>query len=168
MTRPDLRTTLSSLLLLFVFLVAPVVLEAQPDVGSFGFGIILGEPTGLTVKGDLGGNNAWDAAIGSGSFGSLRIHADYLWSINAFRSREVGLFIGLGGVLGLGRGKGVIFKKSERKGEETAFGVRGVFGLNAMPFSAPVELFVEVAPVIGLVGGTGVSTDLAIGVRYYP
>ncbi len=168
MTRSLLHTTLSSLLLTFTFLASPTLLEAQPDIGDFGFGIILGEPTGLTIKGDLGGSNAWDAAIGSGSFGSLRIHGDYLWNINAFKSREVGLYIGLGGVLGLGRGKGIFFKKDERKGEETVFGVRGVFGLNAMPFSAPVELFVEVAPVIGLVGGTGVGTDVAIGVRYYP
>ena len=155
-------------LLLLLALAAPETSEAQPSIGSVGFGIILGEPTGLTLKGDLGGDNAWDAAIGSGWFGSLRIHGDYLWNIDAFNSREVGLYLGVGGVIGFGRGNGLVFKKEKRDKEETALGLRGVFGLNAMPFSAPVELFVEVAPIIGIVGASGVSTDVAVGVRYYP
>lgn len=147
---------------------------AQPEIGSFGFGLILGEPTGLTLKGDAGGSNAWDLAVGSSWFGSLRIHGDYLWNVNAFSSRKAGLYFGLGAALGFGRGKG-IFIKGERGSwyyydDEDAFalGVRGVAGINGMPFNAPVELFLEVAPLVGLTPVTGLGTDVALGIRYYP
>lgn len=146
----------------------------QPDIGDFGFGLILGEPTGLTLKGALGGDNAWDLALGSSWFGSLRIHGDYLWNVDAFNSRKAGLYFGLGGALGFGRGKGVVFKGDKGKWyyyedeEAMAFGIRGVAGVNGMPFKAPVELFLEVAPLIGIAPATGVGTDLALGIRYYP
>lgn len=147
---------------------------AQPAIGDFGFGLILGEPTGLTLKGSIGRSNAWDLALGSSWFGRLRIHGDYLWNVNAFNSRKAGLYFGLGGALGFGRGKGVVIKGERGKwyyyDDEDAFalGVRGVAGVNGMPFSAPVELFLEVAPVIGLTPATGLGTDIAIGIRYYP
>ncbi len=163
MPRPQ-HLFLSTLFLLF----ASHSLQAQPDVGDFGFGIILGEPTGLTAKGSLGGENAWDLAIGAGGFRGLRIHADYLWNIDAFGSSETGLYIGLGGVIGFGKGNKILFDGKHGDNDDVAIGVRGVFGLNSMPFKAPLELFVEVAPVLSLIPSTGVGTDLAVGIRYYP
>ncbi len=156
------------------FLLAASAAVAQPKVGSFGFGIILGEPTGLSLKGDAGGKNAWDAGIGPSWFGNVRIHADYLWAADVFNSRKAGMYFGLGAVLGLGRGRGVFVKG---KGNEwyyydnenaVAVGLRVPVGLNFMPFKAPVELFAEIAPIIGLVPSTGLGWDGAIGIRYYP
>jgi hypothetical protein len=147
---------------------------AQPQPKGFGFGLILGEPTGLTLKGSLGGNNSWDAAIGASWFGRLRIHADYLWSANVFNSRTAGMYFGLGAALGFGRGRGILYRG---KGNEwyyyeddnaVAIGVRGSAGLNFMPFSAPVEIFGELAPIIGLSPVTGLGWDAALGIRYYP
>ena len=159
-----------ALLLLLPLLInlSPSTASAQPDIGSFGFGLILGDPTGLTAKGSLGGSNAWDLAIGTGYLGNLRIHGDYLWNINAFSSNEVGLYLGLGAVLGSGKGRGFIVGGKEVEDEGFRLGIRGVAGVNAMPFSAPVELFLEVAPIIALIPRTGTGTDLAIGIRYYP
>ncbi|MCB0714342.1 MAG: hypothetical protein KDD67_18595 [Ignavibacteriae bacterium] len=164
-------TTIISSIILFC---AVTQVYSQPQIGDFGFGLILGEPTGLTLKGSAGRENAWDLALGSSWFGSLRIHGDYLWNVNAFSSRKAGLYFGLGAALGFGRGKGVVFKG--KKGEwyyyedeeAMAFGIRGVAGVNGMPFKAPVELFLEVAPLIGITPATGVGTDLAVGIRYYP
>lgn len=149
-------------------------LRAQPKIGSFGFGLILGEPTGITLKGDAGGSNAWDLAVGSSWFGNLRIHGDYLWNVDAFGSRKAGLYFGLGAALGIGRGNGVFIKGEKGKWyyyddkDAFALGVRGVAGINGMPFKAPVELFLEVAPLIGLTPVTGLGTDVALGIRYYP
>lgn len=168
--------TLRLALLLGALIAAPLStqLQAQPEIGSFGFGLILGEPTGLTLKGDAGGSNAWDLAVGSSWFGRLRIHGDYLWNVNAFSSRKAGLYFGLGAALGIGRGKGIFIKGEQGKwyyyDDEDAFalGVRGVAGINGMPFNAPVELFLEVAPLIGVTPVTGLGTDVALGIRYYP
>ncbi len=148
--------------------------QAQPQIPGFGFGLTLGEPTGLTLKGNAGGGNAWDGAIASSWFGSLRIHGDYLWSANVFNSSKVGMYFGLGAAIGFGRGKGVVFKGKGGEwyyyDDEDAFalGARVVGGINAMPFTAPVELFFEVAPIVGLLPATGLGTDVALGIRYYP
>jgi hypothetical protein len=162
------------LVALVVMLLSPLAASAQPNTGSFGFGVILGEPTGLSMKGSLSGSNAWDAAIGASWFGKLHIHADYLWEINAFSSRAVGLYLGLGGAVGIGRGSGVIFKGKGGEwyyyDDENAIGIAGrvVAGINAMPFSAPLEFFLEVAPTIGLIPAFGVGTQVGLGIRFYP
>ena len=143
---------------------------AQPSIGGIGFGIMVPEPVAFTIKGGMGSGNAWDAAIGTSKFGNIRIHAEYLWNINAFSSREVGLYLGAGGIIGFGRGKGVVFKGNGGEVEEdaTSIGIRGVFGLNAFPFTAPVELFVEIAPIFRLAPDSYFLTEAAVGVRYYP
>jgi hypothetical protein len=169
------RITLGAIALLFVMAaILPCSSTAQPQPKSFGFGLMLGEPAGLSLRGSLGGKNSWDGAIGTSWFGRLHVHADYLWAIDVFNSRKAGLYLGLGGVIGFGRGKGVVVKG--KKGQwyyyededATAIGVRVVGGINGMPFSAPVEFFLELAPIIGLVPTTGVGTGFSIGVRYYP
>lgn len=155
-------------------IVIPAALQAQPKIGSFGFGLILGEPTGLTLKGSAGRANSWDLAVGSSWFGNLRVHGDYLWNVDAFSSNKVGLYFGLGAAVGIGRGKGVFIKGEKNRWyyyddeDALALGIRGVAGLNAMPFSAPVEMFFEVAPLVGITPVTGLGTDVAIGIRYYP
>jgi hypothetical protein len=169
-----IRTAILIAALAVFSLCAPRSTSAQPQPGSFGFGLILGEPTGLTLKGSIGSGNAWDAAIGSSWFGRTRIHGDYLWAANVFNSRKAGMYFGLGAAIGFGRGGGVLYKG---KGGEwyyyaddnaVAVGVRGSLGLNFMPFSAPVEIFGELAPIFGITPVTGLGWDAAIGIRYYP
>jgi hypothetical protein len=148
--------------------------EAQPRIRSFGFGASFGDPLAITLKGAIGGSNAWDAAIGRSWFARLRIHGDYLWNVNVFNSNKAGMYFGLGGIIGFGRGSGFFgtgrgnewYYRGDDDG--TALGARVVAGANFMPFTAPVELFIDVAPVIGLTPSTGINTEFAIGVRYYP
>ena len=163
------------LVALFVTLLAPPSASAQPNPGSFGFGLILGEPSGLTLKGSLSGPNSWDAAIGKSWFGGLHIHADYLWDLNVFNSNSVGMYFGVGGVLGFGTGDGIFVKGDSKVGaggndEEgsVAIGGRVVAGINAVPFAAPLEFFLELAPIIGFVPGFGVGTGFSLGIRFYP
>src|SRR5678815_4931484 len=50
------------------------------DKGTFGIGIILGEPTGVTAKLYLKDDQAVQAAVGSAFIGGgLQIHADYVF-----------------------------------------------------------------------------------------
>ncbi|MCE7934381.1 MAG: hypothetical protein DYG96_07285 [Chlorobi bacterium CHB2] len=144
-------------------------LHAQPKIGSIGFGLMLGEPTGITLKGSLQGNNAWDMAIGTSWFGNLTIQADYLWNANVFNSNKAGLYFGVGGALGIGDGKGIVIKKDDDdEKKETAVGVRGVAGFNTIPFSSPIEFFFEIDPILSFAPSIGLNFMGAIGVRYYP
>lgn len=169
----SIRTLLLAALAALAFFI-PLSSEAQPRPKDFGFGIMFGEPTGLSLKGALGGNNYWDAGLGASWFGRIRIHADYLWAANVFNSSKAGMYFGLGGAIGFGRGGGVLYRggggewyyyESENA---IAIGARASVGVNFMPFSAPVELFAELAPIIGLTPTTGLGWDSSIGVRYYP
>jgi hypothetical protein len=84
------------------------------------------------------------------------------------------MYFGLGAAIGFGRGNGVIYHGSHGEWyyyedeNAVALGVRGSVGINAMPFSAPVEIFGELAPIIGITPTTGLGWDAAIGIRYYP
>ena len=142
----------------------------KPGGKNLGFGILAGDPTGLTVKYWSAPENAWVFDIGSSYFGSPRIGVDYLWHFNAFNSRLVNLYAGPGGVLGLGEGHGFLYKNGDgfynRTG--TGFGVRGVFGVNFLPERTPLEIFVELGVLVGIAPDFGSAVDGAIGIRFYP
>ncbi|MCU7495617.1 MAG: hypothetical protein HF314_02365 [Ignavibacteria bacterium] len=145
-----------------------------PEGKNFGFGIILGEPTGLTLKYWFNRQNALTGSIGGSYFGSPRINVDYLWHIDAFRSRNATLYAGLGGALGFGSGGDGFWYKDEkdrffyRTTNEAGLGVRGTFGLNVIPDRVPLETFLEIGALVGLVPSSGAAIDLAIGLRFYP
>ena len=68
----------------FIFLLSGIeVINAQyaPQGKQFGFGIILGDPTGGTAKLWTTGDNALAFHLGASYFGSPRIGVDYLWHL---------------------------------------------------------------------------------------
>lgn len=150
-------------------------LAAQGPRGKeFGFGFILGEPTGATIKYWLNKENAIDAAVGGSGYGAIRIHADYLWHFSAFNSDVVKLYIGPGLGVGIGNGGwGLFYHKGknywyERTDGGTAVFGRMAFGANIIPRRSPIEIFVELAPVIGFSPVVGVGVEAALGLRFYP
>ena len=135
-----------------------VTFASQAQVRSFGLGVILGEPTGLSGKAVLSERNAVDAAI-AWSFrrnGHLHLHADYLWLFpHVIRSSEqFTLFAGLGGRIVLGRGYGVL-------------GARIAGGISWLPRRSLLEIFLEVAPILDLVPATELSANGGLGIRLY-
>jgi len=158
-------------------------LHAQgPEGKEFGFGLILGEPTGGTIKYWVNPENALVADIGYSYFGAPRIDLDYVWHFHAFNSNVVKLYGALGGAVGFGNGYyGVFYKRGKYYvisddapfyyrsyyNSDVGFGVRAMFGLNIIPRRTPLELFLEAGPLIGI-SPFGVAFDLAVGVRFYP
>jgi hypothetical protein len=145
----------------------------SPEGKNFGFGIILGEPTGLTLKYWTQRNNAFVFDIGASYFGSPRISADYLWHFDAFRSNIAKLYAGFGGVVGIGRGNGFYYAHDHngffyRSDNGLGLGVRGIFGVNVVPERTPIELFLEVGLLVGLSPSFGSAGDVGIGIRFYP
>ncbi|HCN05746.1 MAG TPA: hypothetical protein DIS79_09005 [Bacteroidetes bacterium] len=159
-----------------LFLISPLTTLAQGPKGKeFGFGIILGDPLGLTAKYWTNNENALVFGLGASYFGAPRIQVDYLWHFDAFQSQVVKMYAGPGLGFGFGReGYGVWYKRGKRdvfyyRDEgEFGIGVRAIVGINVIPKRTPLEIFLELGPNIGVAPGFGVALDAAIGVRFYP
>ncbi len=126
---------------------------------GFGLGIILGEPTGISMKGWLSNANAIDAGV-AWSFRretSLHVHADYLWhSFNVFSTKEeIPLYYGIGGRIKVGRN------------EDTRLGARVVVGVDFLLHDAPLDFFLEVAPILDLTPSTELNGNAGFGARYW-
>lgn len=144
---------------------------AQSRSDNFGFGIILGDPTGLTLKLWTTPRNAFVFDIGKSYFGSPRIGVDYLWHFDAFHSNVANLYAGPGGVIGIGEGNGFWYTDNNgflHRGNEAGFGIRGVFGVNIVPERTPLEIFFEVGALVALAPNSGSAIDAALGIRFYP
>ena len=142
---------------LVVAIVSSAALVMSQDKG-FGAGVILGEPTGLTGKAWMSHQNAVDFGLAY-SFrnkGYFHLHADYLWHFpNVIQSTErIPLYAGLGGRFAAGKGSGI-------------FGIRIPFGIAWWLRSAPLEVFLEIAPIVDLAPATELSGNGGIGARFY-
>lgn len=159
---------------LLLALSATGAMAQGPKGKEFGFGIILGDPLGGTVKYWTSRENAIVGDIGASYFGSPRIQVDYLWHFDAFNSQVVKMYAGPGLGVGIGReGYGLWYKKGRdyfyyRDDGGIGVAVRAMFGLNVIPKRTPLEIFVEAGPNIGIAPGFGAAFDAAIGVRFYP
>jgi len=162
------------IVLISVLIFSFIELSAQGPKGKdFGFGIILGDPTGLSGKYWLSRENAIPFSVGNSYFGALRITGDYIWHFNSFNSKYVTLYAGPGAVIGIGESGGWIYKKKGdyywvRKDDEIGFGARGIFGINIIPKNSPLEIFAEIGLMVGVVPAFGSNVEGAIGFRFYP
>ncbi len=160
------------LFIIIMFFISGLTLtKAQyaPKGNTFGFGIVLGDPTGGTIKLWLNRENALAFSLGASFFGSPRIGVDYLWHFEAFESDIVNLYAGPGGVIGFGEGDGFWYRnKFIRTENEVGLAGRGIFGLNVVPRQTPLEIFVELGVLLAIVPDFGSAADAAVGVRFYP
>lgn len=158
----------------FTIIFANITFAHGPNNKRFGFGIVLGEPTGLTVKYWSANLNAFNFTLGGRSyFGSPRLGIDYLWHFYAFDSRIVNLYAGPGLAVGFGAGDGFWYEDKKgrffvRENDDPGVGVRGVFGLNLVPEETPLEFFLEFGVLVGLAPDVGSAADFALGLRFYP
>ncbi|MDW7759508.1 MAG: hypothetical protein SCM96_02595 [Acidobacteriota bacterium] len=132
--------------------------SAFADRGDFGVGIILGEPTGITIKQWTGRTTAIDAAAAWSleRDGAFHVHADYLiHSFRVFSPRRGSLpvYYGIGGR--------ILSQKKNRAG------IRFPVGLAYLFDKTPLELFFEIGPVLDLIPSTDISIGAGLGVRYY-
>ena len=147
---------------LVLVLAAATVVMAQ-DSGT-GLGIIVGEPTGISMKFWTGGNTAFDAAVAWSvyHYTALHIHADVLYhsfDLLKIAPGSMPAYAGVGARVKLaGRGT---------NHQNVRMGVRVPLGLEYIFERTPVGLFLEVAPILDLVPATGFTVNGAIGARWY-
>jgi hypothetical protein len=137
---------------------------------GFGLGLILGEPTGLSAKLWTSNINAFDFGLGLSvggdrisknhvynDNGRIHFHMDYLWhSFNAISSTErFPLYYGFGARFNSGGGY------------DESIGLRGVFGIAWLPRSTPIDVFLELVPVLQLTSSAGFGIDAGVGIRYF-
>ena len=143
------------------------------DKGTFGVGIILGEPTGITAKLYLKDDQAVQAAIGSAFIGGgLSVHADYVFHPYILQSRPsfvLPVYVGPGvRLIDYTSGRS---DAAGNNGSAFALGVRVVGGLLFDFKTVPLDAFIEVAPVLeyefGSGGGAALKLNAGAGVRYY-
>ena len=124
---------------------------------GFGVGVILGQPSGLSLKLWNGPETALDAAVAWHFAGYLAMHADYL--IHNFDIIEID-----GGRLPLYFGLGVA---ASAWNGGFGMGVRVPLGMAYIFDNAPIDVFLEVVPGIAVVPGFGFGVDGGLGVRYW-
>lgn len=127
------------------------------DSGT-GLGVILGEPSGISLKSWVGGKTALDFAV-AWSFvdkSSVYFHVDYLFhDFDFFQVKRgtLALYYGIGGRI-----------KGQRKSRA---GIRVPIGICYIFEKAPFDIFLEIGPLLDLTPATEFEMTAYIGARYY-
>jgi hypothetical protein len=127
-------------------------------VNIIGAGLILGEPTGLTAKVWLEKGLALDAAV-AWSFldeSALYIHSNALYHFRVLDTTG-------GNFLTPYVGGGAAFRFQD----DLNIGLRIPVGISWLLDAAPVEIFAEIAPGVGIIPETDLELGAGIGARYY-
>lgn len=125
---------------------------------EFGLGAVVGEPTGISGKAWSSDNTAVDFALAwsLANESAFNFHADYLihdYGVLNVTRGKLPLYYGIGGRV--------------MDASDTHLGLRGVLGLNYLFYKAPLDLFIEVAPVLDVVPETEMDVEGGIGMRFY-
>jgi hypothetical protein len=138
---------------------------SQAQQKGFGAGMILGEPTGISLKKWLGYSKAMDFAIAWSFEGnnSLTLHADYLnhnFKLISVDRGKLPFYYGFGGR--------IKFNDKNNKNEtQTRLGVRVPVGLAYLFENITLDLFAEIVPILELVPETEFILNAAVGIRFF-
>ncbi len=172
------RALVSSVLALVVWVTLAVApCAARADGGPFGLGLIIGSPTGISLKYYLGGSShAIDGAIGFSFLGAdgLHLHADYLWHpfmLVQDPAFNLPLHFGIGArILDHDRG-------NNDDDDDLHVGVRAPVGVTFDFTEVPLDVFLAIALILDFHGDHNRNNDdddsidldlnAGVGVRYY-
>jgi hypothetical protein len=146
-------------IVIIIFFLLSLNLSAEP--GGFGIGIYLGEPTGITAKLWLSTESALDVCA-AWSFIDLHnitfhIFGDYLFHIHDLFNVPSGtpsFYCGIGGRI-------IILT------EKIIIGIRIPVGIAYFLEKPPLEIFMEIAPLMEVVPATMFTISAGIGVRWF-
>lgn len=140
-------------LIVIVLIIMAVGQPGQLSAAT-GLGIIIGEPTGLSIK----INNFPVMGIGWSWNDYFHFHIDY-WVKNSRLEPSLYWFFGVGAKITTGQ-------KDGGDNGDIGLGIRFPLGLRYF-FSRNFELFGELAPGMKLLPGTDFEINGGIGVRFY-
>ena len=146
---------MKKVLLVFVTVLFLVPQAFAQNTGK-GVGVIIGEPTGISLKLWQSSSIAFDGGLAwsIGPNSRFHFHGDYLiHNKEVLNSPNAIFYFGPGLRL--------------RLGDEDRIGVRGVAGVDIYFKQAPIDFFIEVAPILDLIPGTYLSFNAGFGFRYF-
>ena len=148
--------------LLAALLARSAAVPALGQTRGTGFGIIIGEPTGISAKHFLTRDTALDvgAAWSLVKDSHFHLHADYLFHNFSILAREfdvsegeLPLYYGIGGRV--------------RFDDDARGGLRLVAGVSYHFEDAPLDVFLEIAPIMDLVPKTELDINVGFGIRFW-
>jgi len=153
---------------------APGLAEAS-DVAhgrKFGLGIMLGQPTALTIKYHFTPNHALTAAVGVGWWGghNFHIHCDYGYHFDLTKQSGFDLRMYVGGGVKFFYYYWDYYNYYDRHWDHhgrAGIGIRVPVGISFNINKVPLEVFLEIVPGMAFLPWIGFFVDGAIGVRYY-
>lgn len=129
------------------------------SAGQMGVGLMLGNPTGLSLKKWRSDTQAIDAGAAWSIVGdkSFSLHSDYLWhnkdALYFQDSTPLDVYYGLGGRMNFD--------------DEIEIGLRIPIGIAHNFAESQSDVFAEIAPVFDFLDTTSLEIQLAFGARYY-
>jgi hypothetical protein len=133
-------------------------LTGTPSSG-ISIGIVIGDPTGLSLKfWGIGQNSALQVNIGGGGFvvpSDLSVSGSLLFHALLTRETLINGYLGVGALAGINQG---------RRGDGAVFGILVPLGLEFILSEVPFDLFIEVPPVIGFTTNGDVRAGLTFGI----
>jgi len=142
-------------------MLALTLLSALTGTPSSGIsiGIVIGDPTGLSLKfWGIGQNSALQVNIGGGGFvapADLSVSGSLLFHALLTRETPINGYLGVGAFAGINQG---------RRSDEAVFGILVPLGLEFILSEVPLDLFIEVPPVIGFTTNGDVRAGLTFGI----
>ena len=149
---------MKKILLAVFFLMLTFAPVSKAQTSGFGIGLILGEPTGISVKNYISQCVAIDGAVAWSFTGgdALHVHADMLYhKFDQFdiEHGHLALYYGPGARLAVG--------------EHLWLGARFPVGVSYTLDEHIFESFLELAPTFDLTPKTDFSIHAGIGIRFY-
>jgi len=134
---------------------------SEDYAGRVGAGVIMGEPTGASVKYWLNNTLAIDGAFGwsTHDHSDFYVHSDALWhnfDLIPVSKGRMPFYFGVGGL--------VRFRNGNR---DDQVGVRVPVGVSYMPDGLPIDIFAEIGPAIDVSPNVQGEVTGGIGVRYW-
>jgi hypothetical protein len=139
-------------------MLALTLLSALTGTPSSGIsiGIVIGDPTGLSLKfWGIGQNSALQVNIGGGGFvvpANLSVSGSLLFHALLTRETPINGYLGVGALAGI------------RRDDEAVLGILVPLGLEFILSEVPLDLFIEVPPVIGFTTKRKPLANLTLGI----
>ena len=147
--------------LICVLLIGLTSLTTWAAGENLGLGVIIGDPTGVSLKYKLASDNAIDGALAWSSLG-VHLHSNYLWQRDNYfniDSQTFDLYYGIGLRL--------ISINSGSNKNKTSIGPRAPLGANYKLRGTQLQFFAELALNLNLTPSSDVDFDGGIGMRFH-
>jgi hypothetical protein len=149
-------------LLFFSFLLLPEASFPLEPKG-FGIGVIIGAPTGISMKLWMNPRTGLDGAISWSGYG-IYVHGDYLLhNYQVFPAEGLPLYYGFGVRLIDGEYPHLQYGHDHY----VNIGIRGVIGIEYFIPNVPFDVFLELAPTLNIVPGVDLDIYGGLGVRFF-